>query len=785
MFKKMKLLTGITTVLLSLAAVFIFSGNVYAGGDPDPCGDNVQYNTGGSNLYIELTDRTKGSTGDNAMDDYEYYTERSWDDISDHFECIQIDYGIKHIGRYAFYGMNNVDTLYIPNTIESIGEYAFTGCDNIKKIVYYGTKEEWQNFKTSQMNPDTTFNNSELFNPSIVMEYRDMGTLIINLSQCFHNLTGTEKHAFDNTINWLYRNDIIYKSEEPLTPNTQFNLDMNSIEGSLVKGNDISLSVNSIDDVDVKLLSTSNLKDSTTPIEFKDYNKETLYADPFPIYGLPAYSNNNSNHCYYYYSQIVFLFAQDMGELEIDLTDGITTLDAVQTEFFKNYLYYSDTVHKSYCAMNSLPIQSLIHFYHDSYIDTYSVDFDSDGKDDFIAYVRENGCSISRFSSTELYKYQVSFDSDFNDYIKASYISPYYSTVNIRFRDTVYPVDEKPATCEEDGYEAYYQSYDNDNKYSDENSLYKIEAPVVIPKLGHDWGEWTQVKAPTYDAEGQEERVCKNDPTHKETKPIPMLDPTPTPTPTPTPESTPGSTATPTPTPTLTPTVTPTPNRETQMGEDGTAFSKGASDVAVEKKILNYSSEEDPAGTVYSGLQAKASKVTKSYIKLQWKKVDNASSYVIYANKCGSKNKYLKLTTVKKNSYKATKVAGAKIKKGTYYKFLIVALDKDNNVISTSKTIHAATIGGKVGNDKSVTTKAKKNKVSIKVGKTFKLKAKTKAASKKLKVKKHRAVKYECSDPAVATVTDKGVIKGVSKGNCYVYAYAQNGVCAKIQVTIK
>ncbi|MBO4908908.1 MAG: Ig-like domain-containing protein, partial [Lachnospiraceae bacterium] len=157
----------------------------------------------------------------------------------------------------------------------------------------------------------------------------------------------------------------------------------------------------------------------------------------------------------------------------------------------------------------------------------------------------------------------------------------------------------------------------------------------------------------------------------------------------------------------------------------------------------------------------------------------------IYANKCGAKNKYLKLTTIKNNSYKATKVAGSKIKKGTYYKFLIVALDADNNVISTSKTIHAATTGGKVGNDKSVTTKAKKNKVSVKVGKTFKLKAKTKAASKKLKVKKHRAIKYESSDPAKATVSDKGVITGVSKGTCYVYAYAQNGVCAKIKVTIK
>ena len=33
--------------------------------------------------------------------------------------------------------------------------------------------------------------------------------------------------------------------------------------------------------------------------------------------------------------------------------------------------------------------------------------------------------------------------------------------------------------------------------------------------------------------------------------------------------------------------------------------------------------------------------------------------------------------------------------------------------------------------------------------------------------------------------SSKGVIKGKKKGTCYIYAYAQNGVFAKIKVTIK
>ena len=90
--------------------------------------------------------------------------------------------------------------------------------------------------------------------------------------------------------------------------------------------------------------------------------------------------------------------------------------------------------------------------------------------------------------------------------------------------------------------------------------------------------------------------------------------------------------------------------------------------------------------------------------------------------------------------------------------------------------------GGNVG---KVTTKAKKNKVSIRKGKTFKLAGKQVAASKTLKVKKHRAVTYESTNPKVATVTSKSVIRGKKKGNCYVYAYVQNGVFAKVKVTVR
>ena len=139
------------------------------------------------------------------------------------------------------------------------------------------------------------------------------------------------------------------------------------------------------------------------------------------------------------------------------------------------------------------------------------------------------------------------------------------------------------------------------------------------------------------------------------------------------------------------------------------------------------------------------------------------------------------------NTLKIKIIDGKKLKKGTYYKFIIVALDENDNVISTSKLIHVATKGGKVGNlkkvtvKKSVLTKAKK----MKQGKTLKLGAKGLAQSNNLKVRKHVVVRFESDNQNIATVTSKGKVKAKTKGTCYVYAYTQNGIFKRIKIVVK
>lgn len=226
----------------------------------------------------------------------------------------------------------------------------------------------------------------------------------------------------------------------------------------------------------------------------------------------------------------------------------------------------------------------------------------------------------------------------------------------------------------------------------------------------------------------------------------------------------------------------------TQETTAATAKSAAAgSDYTAVDKLLTSSKSEEPLGALFGKLIARATNIKQKSLTIKWKKVSGATKYVIYANACGTSNKYKKLATLssKKTSYKVTKAAGKKLKKGTYYKFLVVAVNSKNKVVSTAATIHVATKGGKVGNYKSVTTAAKNNKVTLKKGKTFKLKAKAVAQSKKLSVKQHRKIKYESSNKKIATVSSKGKITAKKKGTCYIYVYAQSGAYKKIKVTVK
>ncbi|MBQ5399442.1 MAG: fibronectin type III domain-containing protein [Ruminococcus sp.] len=191
--------------------------------------------------------------------------------------------------------------------------------------------------------------------------------------------------------------------------------------------------------------------------------------------------------------------------------------------------------------------------------------------------------------------------------------------------------------------------------------------------------------------------------------------------------------------------------------------------------VQSLKNDKDPAGSKFGKLKAKAAKVTKNSVKVTWSKVSGAKKYIVMGNKCGSKYKKLKTTSSKSFTQKG-------LKKGTYYKYMVLAVNGKNKVIGVAKTLHVATKGGSVGNYKSVKITNAKSTFEIKKGKKFTLKAKGVKADKK--VKNHRAIKFEASNNKVK-VTASGKISAKKKGTVKIYAYAQNGVYATLKVKVK
>ncbi len=65
---------------------------------------------------------------------------------------IIIPEGVKKIGVNSFYCCENLAAITIPQSVKKIEEGAFGGCKNLKKIIYQGTKEEFENIKDGLKN---------------------------------------------------------------------------------------------------------------------------------------------------------------------------------------------------------------------------------------------------------------------------------------------------------------------------------------------------------------------------------------------------------------------------------------------------------------------------------------------------------------------------------------------------------------------------------------------------------------------------------------------------------
>ena len=200
----------------------------------------------------------------------------------------------------------------------------------------------------------------------------------------------------------------------------------------------------------------------------------------------------------------------------------------------------------------------------------------------------------------------------------------------------------------------------------------------------------------------------------------------------------------------------------------------------------------EPAPTVSGTLLARMTAEDKTGVTISWNRIRGAAGYDIFFAKCGSNGRKIacrKVGTIEAGkTFKWTRTG---LRKGTPYKACVKAYVMKNgrkSYVRTSPMVQAYTGNGTkyFTNARSVTVN--KTRVTLKKGKTFRVRAKVDKVKKnrKLMPKSHVPVlRYLTSDRKVATVTKGGRIKTRGKGQCRIYVFAHNGVSGTIKVTVK
>ncbi len=178
---------------------------------------------------------------------------------------------------------------------------------------------------------------------------------------------------------------------------------------------------------------------------------------------------------------------------------------------------------------------------------------------------------------------------------------------------------------------------------------------------------------------------------------------------------------------------------------------------------------EEPSGATYGILKAQEYEANSNSITIGWKDVSGAVGYAVYGAQAGMP--YQKLADVTGTGFKQEGLV-----KGASYKYFVAAYDADGNILVISRTIH---VSADKNNPKSISLK--KNKASLSAGGTFRIKAAVKGG----KGQNAKKIRFESSNPAVATVSANGTVTAVSPGNCTIYVFAQNGISKKCKIKVK
>lgn len=179
-------------------------------------------------------------------------------------------------------------------------------------------------------------------------------------------------------------------------------------------------------------------------------------------------------------------------------------------------------------------------------------------------------------------------------------------------------------------------------------------------------------------------------------------------------------------------------------------------------------------------------------IRVKWNQIPSADGYDLYVRPAGKKwGKPIR--TIKNNktiTVALTKLGKKKIDQKKLFEIYVAAyrmIDGKKVVLTGSDSVFiVGAKNGKYTNVKAI--KLDRNRLTVKVGKRVKCKAKVTLADK---TKKHipkkygKELRYRSSDTGIATVDKSGKIRGIGKGKCTVYVTSINGLERKVSVIVE
>ncbi len=180
-----------------------------------------------------------------------------------------------------------------------------------------------------------------------------------------------------------------------------------------------------------------------------------------------------------------------------------------------------------------------------------------------------------------------------------------------------------------------------------------------------------------------------------------------------------------------------------------------------------------------------------------WTPLTNVDGYFVYEAYCNTyKNvhPFKKVADVSASSPRVYKRSG--LKKGAAYKYYVAAYqikDGKKQIVKKSVTVHSAA-GNLLKTKKAAYTNVKnvsvkKNAVTLKIGKTYKIQPSVKGVYSGYAIlQKSHAPMYRylyIKDGKNISVDQNGNVKALKAGKCNVYVLGTNGVRTKVAVTVK